>query len=83
LHATYSASSSNRFGSVVGGGFEYAWSPGTTLKVEYQHLRFDNPDVTGYNPTLLGLSLDASALTSRARVTADIVRVGLNYKLGN
>jgi len=80
--ATYNATSSNKFGYVVGGGFEYAWSPHATIKAEYQHLRFDIPAVTGFNPLLLGGSLDASSLTSRAKVTADIVRIGFNYKLG-
>src|SRR5262249_9594531 len=41
-NAAYTASSSQRTGSVIGGGFEYAWTREWTVRVDYQHLRFNN-----------------------------------------
>ncbi len=56
-------------GSVIGGGFEYAFSENTSAKVEY--LRLDFPEYRGYtnNEELYGFEN-----------SVDLFRVGVNYK---
>ena len=83
LNARYRTSSSEDVGYVVGGGLEYAFTRSMTLKAEYQHLEFDNPDRTAKNPISFGFgSLEDSTLTSRSTVSADIVRIGVNWMFG-
>jgi high affinity Mn2+ porin len=66
-------------GWVVGGGLEARLIGNWTGKIEYLHLDFgrDSLDATNlFNQTPLAIGL-------KSRITDDIVRVGLNYKLAS
>lgn len=58
-----------RSGWVVGGGFEHAFSPNASFKVEYLHMDFGS-----FN----GLSGNQEAFSFDNRI--DLVRAGVNYK---
>jgi outer membrane immunogenic protein len=61
-----------RFGWALGAGFEWAFAPRWSLKAEYLHVDLGDRDhylAGGFTPTEVDL-------------TADIVRVGVNYNLG-
>jgi outer membrane immunogenic protein len=82
FHAIYTTGTSSKtVGTVWGGGIEYAYMPGRTFKIEYQHISFDNPSATGANTVVTGGSLDGSFLVMNAKPTADIVRFGMNWRL--
>jgi outer membrane immunogenic protein len=69
------SASSTRWGGTVGTGFEYGFSPGWSVGVEYDHLMMDAQDflVSGAVPVVGG---------SVARVTqgVDIATVRVNYR---
>jgi outer membrane immunogenic protein len=60
-----------RFGWALGGGVEWAFAPRWSLKAEYLHIDLgdDRHYISGITPVHVDL-------------TADIVRVGVNYNLG-
>jgi len=60
-----------RFGWALGAGLEWAFAPRWSLRAEYLHV--DLGDDHHYN---------AGAIRTDVDVTADIVRVGVNYNLG-
>lgn len=64
-----------RFGWLLGGGLEYRLIGNWTGKIEYLHMNFGAVRVT---PDALANT--ATAFDSDARVTSDVVRLGLNYK---
>ena len=75
--AAYAGSySSNRTGWTAGGGFEYAFAERFSLKAEYLHFDLGTAQypVAG-NSAFLPLTWNASA-----KVSGDIVRMGLNYR---
>ena len=63
------------FGWTVGGGVEWAYAANWTAKVEYGYFDFGTLDTTG-----------SSSFTERERqsidVTAQTVKLGLNYRWG-
>jgi high affinity Mn2+ porin len=66
-------------GWVVGAGLETRLIGNWTGKIEYLHLDFGRDSIDAANPlnaTLLAVSLNS-------RITNDIVRLGLNYKLAS
>jgi outer membrane immunogenic protein len=78
---TYAGSySDTRFGWVVGGGFEHAFTDRLSAKLEYLHFDLGS---ASYNVNLV--SGDSSGMPTTwpasAKVSGDIFRVGVNYKL--
>jgi outer membrane immunogenic protein len=81
----FSASSSSMAGSVAssltgwtaGGGVEYGVTPNWVLKAEYLYVGFPSQNLTEFNPAFPTFSASASN-----RLSASIVRVGLDYKFG-
>jgi iron complex outermembrane recepter protein len=69
------------FGWTAGGGVEWAFAPQWSIKAEYLHVdlgSIGNFISYAYNFANGG---NVSTLTSTARETEDIVRVGVNYKI--
>ncbi len=63
------------FGWTAGGGVEWAYAAHWTAKVEYAYFDFGTLDTTG-------ASNFAKRETQSIDVTANSVRVGLNYRWG-
>jgi outer membrane immunogenic protein len=73
------ASASNtRWGGTVGAGFEYGFSPGWSVGVEYDHLFMGNANnsFSVVNPIV------AAALNNRISQDVDMVTVRFNYRFG-
>jgi outer membrane immunogenic protein len=72
VHAdnTTDQDSKTRYGWTLGAGIEWALAPKWSAKLEYQHLDFGG----GRNYTTAGSAVDVD-------LDADIVRVGVNYRL--
>lgn len=70
---------STRIGYAVGGGFEYAFLPKLSLKVEYQYIDLGSTTV-GLAETLAGAATGYGDFAS-ASFRYNIVRLGLNYHL--
>jgi outer membrane immunogenic protein len=68
--------SADRVGWTVGAGFEYAFAERLSAKLEYLHFDLGNAsyNVVGTHPFLFPL------WNASAKVSGDIVRVGLNYR---
>jgi outer membrane immunogenic protein len=81
----FSASSTAMAGSVTstltgwtaGAGVEYGLSSNWLLKAEYLYVGFPSQNLTEFNPTFPTFTATASN-----RLTASIVRIGLDYKFG-
>jgi outer membrane immunogenic protein len=74
-----SSYSTTKAGWVVGGGVEVAIGGGWTGKVEYLHLDFGS--VSGTLVTTGGVAFRGTFVAT-SRVTDEILRVGVNYRLG-
>jgi len=59
-----------RYGWTLGAGIEWALAPKWSAKLEYQHLDFGD----GHNYSTAGSGVDVD-------LSADVVRLGLNYRL--
>lgn len=70
-------------GWAFGGGIEGRLSQNWTVKVEYLHLDFSPTTTTTRLATTAGLLPFDTVSTVNSRVTDNIVRVGLNYRLWN
>ena len=70
-------------GWAFGGGVEGRLSQNWTVKVEYLHLDFSPTTTTTRLATTAGLLPFDTVSTVNSRVTDNIVRVGLNYRLWN
>jgi outer membrane immunogenic protein len=80
--ATESASiSKTKAGWALGGGVEYALAGAWSMKAEYLHVDLGSVSGTSNNMTTFGAASPASTWSHSVKVTDDIVRVGLNYKL--
>jgi opacity protein-like surface antigen len=66
-----------RFGYAVGGGFERAIGDNWSVKAEYLHFGFGRSTAT-----LLQSSAPSQVVTQSAELNADMVRLGLKYRLG-
>jgi outer membrane immunogenic protein len=81
--ATESASfTSTKLGWTVGGGFEWAMSGGWSAKAEYLFVRFPGVTTTSTNLVSTFGPSPINVFTHSADLDANIVRLGLNYKLG-
>ncbi|MEO6783228.1 MAG: outer membrane beta-barrel protein, partial [Bradyrhizobium sp.] len=66
----------NRFGWIVGGGLEWAFSPHWSTSIEYDYYQFGNRTVTMSDPTNVFLGgVDV-------RQNIQVVKVGLNFRVG-
>jgi outer membrane immunogenic protein len=74
-YCTAGASATTSVGWALGGGAEYAIAPAWSLKLEYLHLDFGSKSMTAFDANTAG-----GEITATAKVCADIVRLGLNYK---
>jgi outer membrane immunogenic protein len=70
------SASATRAGWALGGGLEYAWSNNVTFKAEYLYVDLGSLSVT------YPITLAVSKATTTSTFAANIVRVGLNMKLG-
>lgn len=68
---------SNRFGLMLGAGFEYALSPRWSLKAQYEYLDFGRERIT-FLPTAATMQ----PFDQDIRRNASIFQIGLNYNLG-
>jgi outer membrane immunogenic protein len=76
-----STASTDKVGYVVGAGFEYGWRANWSIKAEYLYLNFGSVGSTAaviFPPATVG----GSVFTHSANLSANIVRVGLNYRFG-
>jgi opacity protein-like surface antigen len=77
-----------KLGYVVGGGVEAGITDRLSLKAEYLHVNFSNtgaPQTANSLPTVLaGFPMNSSqGFSQSGSLSADIVRVGMNYKLSD
>lgn len=72
-----------RAGWTVGGGVEYGMMGPWSLKAEYLHVDFGTLSTTSTNLTAFTspIPFPTNVYTHSVRLTDDIVRLGLNYKL--
>ena len=75
-----SYSDNNLLGYAVGAGFEWAFLPHWTFRVEYLHIEFDNVP-TSFNTTLTinAVTLPPALYNVSSNNGINIVRLGLNY----
>src|SRR5258705_4749866 len=74
--------SQNRTGWTAGGGVEGAiWATGWTWKFEYLHLDFGRANYV-FTTAATG-TVSSSVVTRSARLSDDIIRVGLNYRFNS
>jgi outer membrane immunogenic protein len=72
--------SQSRSGWVAGGGVEYAFLGNLSLKAEYLHADFGAHNY--FDPPVFSAQTGTIINTRKIGLTDDIVRVGLNYRLG-
>jgi outer membrane immunogenic protein len=78
---SFDLSSSGNIGAVVGAGVEYAWTNQWSVKAEYLH--FDFATVRASAGVIGGIGgFDGAVMNSNWHLTADTVRVGINYHFG-
>jgi outer membrane immunogenic protein len=68
--------SKTRAGWTVGGGFEWAFAPNWSAKIEYLHVKFENE---GY---FLAPPVGFANRAGGVPLNNDIVRAGINYRFG-
>jgi outer membrane immunogenic protein len=81
----FNVTSSPVVGWTAGGGIEYALAPRWSLKAEYLHVDFGSasgaaPATNLPPPALCPCGFTAAVLTATTRLTANLVRVGLNFR---
>ena len=83
---TFTTSSDNRLGWAAGAGFEYAWTNRWSIKGEYLHLDFGTKSRVATRASVTGGAVDVgmlkSSVTVTEKLTAELMRVGINYKFG-
>jgi outer membrane immunogenic protein len=80
LHATENSSTSKlKVGWVIGGGLEWALNNHWSVRGEYLYLDFGKVTTTGTISDNLGIGY-AQGLSTTADLTAQVARVGFNYK---
>jgi opacity protein-like surface antigen len=72
---------STRLGYSVGGGAEYALSSNTSLKAEYLFTHFGRASASTIANSLTEAAFTPSVFLQSSALNANIVRLGLNYKL--
>jgi outer membrane immunogenic protein len=73
-----SASSTDRSGWVVGAGFEWAFAPAWSAKIEYEHFDFGHTNVGVNSITLATGVFSTTFVSSTERI--DVVKGGINYR---
>jgi len=76
LGVTFDSVEKTRWGGTVGAGLEFAFAPGWSAGVEYNHLFLDTESHTFTNPVLGVTRIDD------IKQDADLVTVRVNYKFG-
>ena len=80
---TESASiSKTKAGWTVGAGTEYALAMGWSVKAEYLYVDLGRETTTSTNLASTGATFPTNVFTHSVDLRSNIVRVGLNYKLG-
>jgi outer membrane immunogenic protein len=74
-----SVSDDVRVGAAVGAGWEYAFSPNWSMKLEYLYTWFDR---VGSNYTVVSTTGGTNAVRFSDQVSDHIGRVGINYRFG-
>ncbi|MBI1212737.1 MAG: outer membrane beta-barrel protein [Alphaproteobacteria bacterium] len=74
-------SSDTDFGWTIGIGLEQALTPAWSLKAEYDYLHF-NGSMRTPDTVAPGIPISLSGRTTSVRETFGLVKLGLNYKLG-
>jgi len=78
---SFALSSSSPIGAVAGAGLEYAWTNQWSVKAE--HLHFDFATARASTGVIGGIGgFDGAFMSSNWHLTADTVRVGINYHFG-
>jgi outer membrane immunogenic protein len=77
--------SNTKTGYAAGGGIETGLSGNWTARAEYLHVGFGSVTTQGLltGATQVALGSNSSPFTHSANLSANIFRLGLNYKLGN
>lgn len=78
---SYASTDENHVGWTIGAGVEYAISSNLSIKAEYLYVDLGDEDYLFKGETYTGLPFDTDSFASD--LTFDVVRVGLNYKLGD
>jgi len=73
----YASNSETRWGAVVGGGFEYGFTPNWSFGVEYNHAFLGSRDIT-----LNAASTAGANIVERVKQDVDIVTARVNYRWG-
>ena len=75
--------SKTKVGWALGGGVEYALAGRWSMKAEYLHVDLGSVSGTSTNLTAFtpAIAFPANTFTHSVKVTDDIVRIGVNYKL--
>jgi outer membrane immunogenic protein len=80
---SFDLSSSGNIGAVVGAGVEYAWTNQWSVKAEYLHFDFATVRAAAPNGiTAVVGGFTGAVMGSNWHLTADTVRVGINYHFG-
>jgi outer membrane immunogenic protein len=74
--------SKTKAGWTVGAGTEYALAMGWSVKAEYLYVDLGRETTTSTNLASLGATFPTNVFTHSVDLRSNIVRVGLNYKLG-
>jgi outer membrane immunogenic protein len=74
----FASASNTRWGGTVGAGFEYGFSPGWSVGVEYDHLFMGNAN----NSFSVVNPINAAFLNNRISQDVDMVTVRVNYRFG-
>ena len=74
----FASASNTRWGGTVGVGFEYGFSPGWSVGVEYDHLFMGNAN----NSFSVVNPVSAAFLNNRISQDVDMVTVRVNYRFG-
>lgn len=76
--------SDTMWGWTIGAGVEYAFSQSLSLKAEYQHFDFGSMDLSydGAQSRWYGAGSTTLVGKSETDITADAVKLGVNYRVG-
>lgn len=79
---TFSVLVKHRTGWALGAGVEYAWADQWSIKGEYLHLDFGSTSASATHTSTGGGAGDmvGTSLPFSTKLSADLVRVGVNYK---
>lgn len=74
------SASSTKTGWTVGGGIEWAFNTHWTVRAEYLYLDFGKVTASGIVPPVAAKAGAQSALSTTGDLTANIARLGVNYR---